>query len=310
MPRHSRLGLLAMAAIAGAATVFAQPERPADRGPDGPPGRAIERTPGQRGEFSREVLQRRLQERREEVARLEAMLRRIDAGDAPTREGGPDRVRDEPEQDDPGPVGGPQRQIPRERVMAFLREHHPEFARHLEELREHRPDLADRALMDLTPRLRELGELREKDPPLFAMKLEGTMLDWQMRRTVFETVRDSRAKGDGAPPDAGALRARLAPMVERRFHLSLRERTHSVGTLEQRMTTLRDEIATDEANAPRIIEERLDRLMEHVDRMTREAPRFEGRGPRPDRPMRPGQKGPAEGEPARPPSDNHSPDMP
>lgn len=278
MRKPSHYGALALitVGIAGASLAFAQPEGRTPR-PDARPAE-------QRPQMSREMLEQRLAERREEVARMESMLRRMDEGGAHRNQEQHEPRGQSPEQPEPGPVGGPPRQPPRERVLAFLREHHPEFARHLDELHKDRPDLADRALVDLAPRLRELGELRETDPPLFAMRLEGNMLDWQMRRTVFETVRSAREQGEQHKVDAPALRATLAPLVEQRFRLSLRERAHSIGSLEQRIATLRDEIATDEAKAPRIIEERLDRLMEHVERMTQGAPRFEGRRPGQGRP--------------------------
>ncbi len=294
---HIAFVALAVACYVGAPVAHAQP----DGGPGSRPvAREADRSAPPRGPMAREAIEQRLKERRDEVARLEGMLRRLDQGQAPQHadaEGAPPRAHEQPE---PGPVGGPSRQVVRERVLAFLREHNPDFARHLDELRQARPDLADRALADFAPRLRELSELKENDPPLFAMRLEGNMLDWHMRRIVFESVRTARA-GDGGnidepgaapkPVDLPALRERLAPLVEQRFRLSLRERAHSIGALEQRVATLRDEIATEEAAAPRIIEDRLNRLMEHVERMSGANERFDGRRPRPGRPGQPGPAG-------------------
>lgn len=295
---------LAAVLVTSSRSALAQGEGPPpshEGGPDRPDGRMRGREGGDPA-LLRERIARRLEESREEVARLETVLRRIDAGGRP--EGDADRPRNPRErgQPEPGPVGGPLRQAVREHVLAFLREHNPEFARHLDELREQRPDLADRALSEFAGHLRELGELRDKDPELFAIRLESHKVDWHMRRAVFEAVRAARAEGPEKGVDMEQLRARLGPLVEQRFRLSLRERAHSVGQLERRIGELREETARDEAEAPRIVGERLDRLMEHVARMASERPPFERGEPRHERPGRPGRGGaggPLDGEGAR-----------
>lgn len=258
---------------------------------------------------ARERIERRLEELREESARLEGMLRRMDEGGPESGERGglPDGPRMRGRGDEPGRERGPMREAFREHVMQFLHAHHPEFAEHLEELRRERPDLADRALSEFGQHMRELGELREKDPVLFKIRLETHRTDWIMRRTVFEAVREARAAGPEGTVDVEGLRAKLAPLVEARFRLSLKERDHSVGELKERIEALHAETERDEAEAPRIVQERLDRLIEHVTKMASGEfrPFEEGRGrpERPGGPSRGGPDGPGGGTPRRGPAE-------
>lgn len=314
------------AAACFAADLLAQPGSPppaADR-----PGMGM-------GEIARERLQRRIDSLREDIARHEHALALIDRGAKPDEiraalrqlvpHADPGAGDDPPDAPGIGPrpgagpgVGrgpgsrgpGPQPRGPeaepdwpatKDRIFALIKEHNPQAHDQLREIAKARPAMIDRMFAEMAPRLRDLAGIREKDPALFAIKVDQFTTEWQMRQAMLDYARLRHNLPQGAGPRTRTLpnppanldeaKARVREAVALRFDLVLREKSHEIDRLGARLASIRDEVQQSGANRDAMIDERVAAALERVDRQ----------------PPRPGDPAPGRRPGGPPPDDTADP---
>lgn len=266
----------------------------------------------QRRDDRRAWLTRRLEESRAEQARLENMLRRLDAGEPlpevrrPQREGrdgaegpdarqradgnrqGGDRGRRRPEQraDEQGEGRTPPLEERIRLVLRFARKHVPEFAERLESDLERDPGAAHRIAARFWPRLVELEELETSQPELFTVEVER-LRSGQVIMNVIHRARSS------APHDAAArqrLVEHLRPLAERHFELRVEAVRLRLESLRQSVRETERELEEHRADRERSVEEQVQRLLRIIDQPDgddgerREGRRRDGGGDRRDPP--------------------------
>lgn len=225
----------------------------------------------------RERLERRLEELRAETARLEQGLLRLQEG-APApevfealraREGeGGMRRRSGPEHwRGPGPDGAEHAMDAerRARVERFIAERAPQMRDRMAELRERRPEIADRMEHEMRARMDGMMALAEKDPAMFELRMEGVRAEMELRQAALDYAMAKREGADQAGID-GAVRA-LEEVVARRTEIALREREVEIAHMETRLTQAREELTRQRADIQALVNRRLDELMTRIERM-------------------------------------------
>jgi hypothetical protein len=251
---------------------------PASAQPDRRPDDAQRTAPRMDGEGLRARLEARLAETRREEAALQEALTAIDNGEPPPqvmRE----LMRDSREpRGDEGARVNPEDLTPERRaqILKFLRETAPPLADRVErELRE-RPDQADRIFGRLAPRVIPQIELRERDPELFAIRVESMRLDWRIRQAAV-------AARNAAPSARSEARDALLQLVGDRVDLAIRERALMLDRFEQRIEGMREDLQSERERRDEIVAEKFDDLERGVasepSPLGENGPRRERRGP-------------------------------
>lgn len=218
-------------------------------------------------------LVRRLEELRQEQARLEQMVARLDAGEPMPEMRRPMRDREDEARGRPqrGPDArdgeGPMSPEERTRlVFQFAREHFPEFAERLEAERQRDPGAAHRIAARFWPRVVELRELEKSEPELFAVEVERL----RSGEAIMTTVRRARA----APPadDAGRQRlmARLRELAERNIELRLEATRLRLESLRASVRDTERELQERQAQREQSVEEQVQRFLRWIERGDRD----------------------------------------
>ncbi|MFG0286031.1 MAG: hypothetical protein ACF8R7_16560 [Phycisphaerales bacterium JB039] len=273
MKLRCALVTIAMLGLAGAALAQG-PGRGAADGPRraGQPEQPEQQTDAERRAARRAWLVRRLEESRQEQARLQQMIEQIDAGEPlpefPRRGRGGGRFDDERGQGERGPGPGPAEPDPQERlrlVLQFTREHFPEFASKLESERESNPEGVSRIAARFWPRIAELIELEDSDPALFAIEVDRLRNGEEIMSTVWKARRDPPT--DEAAREA--LGAELRRLATRQFELRLAATTRRLESLRASVRETEQELAQHETNREASIEEQVERLLRMIERPDR-----------------------------------------
>lgn len=256
MTRARWAGVLSLAVLAAAGVCTAAPpssqDRPARRAPGepgSPPPASVDSADLEmRVEFLKAELARH--ERALALAKSGASEDEIRAAIAPLgpRTGGPEN--DGP----PPPARGPELpwQEIKERVLALLKDRNPDFHNRLQELAKNHPNIAERMIRALAPRLHELGRIQKEDPTLFDIRLDEMRADFDLRRAAMDYARlkhnlpkpprSLRLTDEPEPRSLDEAVARLTAAVERRYDVAVREKQHNVAMLAERLERVRDEI--------------------------------------------------------------------
>lgn len=215
-------------------------------------------------------LVRRLEELRQEQARLEVMISKLDAGeplpemrrsDRGDGEGRPDR----PDRPDRGGRDAERPQSPEERtrlVAQFAREHLPEFAERLDAERQRDPEAVHRIAARFWPRVEELKELQQSEPELFAVEVERL----RSGHAIMNAVRRARA----APPADDAARERLMAhlreLAEQHIDLRLEATRLRLESLRASVRQTEQELEDRRSQRDQSVEEQLQRFLRWIER--------------------------------------------
>lgn len=270
-----------------AAQSAAQPEQP------GQPDRAV----------IRERLQRRLDEARAAVTRLETAIKDLDAGKPPAeirqqldrdrprpfidalrqRQGpprgpsadrGPDREPDRgpdrwpdrgPEANRPPLPPGP---VDRPRLMDMLERNNPDFAARLRQLDRDNPEASRRLWQRLEPKLRDY--VTEADPEMRTLR-EADLRNGANLLMANRRLMESKRAGQSQAEIDRQLEG-IRTILAERYDLQLKLQQGDIARLERRLAQLRQEATTnaptDEARKA-FIDSRINEMLEAADRPQR-----------------------------------------
>jgi len=196
-------------------------------------------------------------------------------GDPPRpRDGEPQRPRDPDQprppgaprdgQRPPGPEGNPgRRPMPPfnpEEVHAWLKANEPDTFRRLTEVQRegHRED-AQRMLAEASMRMRELNELKERDPKGYERILA-------MRTLEREGVELAERARRGPPEEKEEAAKKLQENLSKQFDFREEQRRREIAELKRRIEGLEKALTDRKANKDRIVERRKKELLgEKVD---------------------------------------------
>lgn len=162
----------------------------------------------------------------------------------------------------PQPPAGERRPQPPERpainveeTKTWLREHEPETFRRLAQLESEgkRPDVM-RILHEAGPRMREMNELKQRDP-------KGYEKVTEMRRLERESLEQADAARRAPPEEREAAAKKLKETLGRLFDAREEARARELVELKRRVEALEKAIGDRKATKDRIVEKRRRELM-------------------------------------------------
>lgn len=140
-------------------------------------------------------------------------------------------------------------------MMTFAREKLPRMAQRIEQLRQSDPELADRVMLRLAPRVREV--LATRDAELAALRLE----DLQTGSEVLDQVRllrEAMKVQDAAATESAMSELKVA--LEAQFDAKIKLQQHEVTLLNKRVDALRADIEKRQAAKGEFVEKLLERM--------------------------------------------------
>jgi hypothetical protein len=138
---------------------------------------------------------------------------------------------------------------------AWLKENEPETLRRWNQLvEEGRREEAQRLLMEVAPRIRELQELKERDPKGFEKMME-------MRRLEHQSAEQAEQARRAPPEEREAAAKKLKETLTRLFDAREEVRLRELGELKRRVEALEKALGERKNNKDRIVEKRRRELM-------------------------------------------------
>ena len=158
----------------------------------------------------------------------------------------------------PQPPMGEPRGIPSfnaDEVRNWLRENEPETYRRLMEVQEsgRRPE-AMRILEQAAPRMREMNELKQRDPKGYEKMVE-------MRRLERESFTQAEAARRAPPEEREAATAKLKETLGRLFDAREEVRVRELAELKRRVEALEKALTDRKGNKEKLVEKRRRELM-------------------------------------------------
>lgn len=143
----------------------------------------------------------------------------------------------------------------RESMMTFAREKLPRMAQRIDQLRQSDPELADRVMLRLAPRVREV--LATRDADLAALRLE----DLQAGAVVLDQVRVLREamKGEDAAATESA-KSELKGALEAQFDAKIKLQQHEITMLTKRIESMRADIEKRQAAKDEFVAKLVERM--------------------------------------------------
>ena len=147
---------------------------------------------------------------------------------------------------------GPMPQEMVDRVIAVARDVSPDLAKQLEEKRNVAPDDMSQAMRQSARRLVALAVLKERNPGLYAIRVEDVRLQLELR-SLGEAYRAAQTAGDAAK--AKALEAQIAGKVKAQVDVDLRARAQELVALDEQMQAMREDLVQEQKRtAERVVE--------------------------------------------------------
>lgn len=143
----------------------------------------------------------------------------------------------------------------RESMMAFAREKLPRVATRIDELRKTDPELADRVMLRLAPRVREV--LATRDADLAALRLEELQTGAEVLDQV-RVLREAMKKQDAAATESA--KAELKTALDAQFDARIKLQQHEVTMLNKRIDSLRADIEKRQAGKADFVAKLLERM--------------------------------------------------
>lgn len=173
--------------------------------------------------------------------------------------GGPGAER--PMADLAGEFGlGPARQLSAEERMeirGLLDREHPELATLVDLIAGKSELLADRAIDGLGARLRDMRDLREKDRPLFDLRVEEVRGALELMRAARVFADASRA---GKPDEIQAGESDLRERMSKQFDQRAKIQQHQIDQLDKRVTRMRRDLDGVRTKREQVIDEKVTAL--------------------------------------------------
>jgi len=145
--------------------------------------------------------------------------------------------------------------VPTEETRAWLKDNEPETFRRLTQLQEEgRREEVQRILMEVGPRIRELKELKERDPKGFEKAME-------MRRLERESMEQAEQARRAAPEEREAAAKKLKETLNKLFDAREETRIRELAELKRRVEALEKAMTDRKSNKERIVEKRRRELM-------------------------------------------------
>jgi hypothetical protein len=145
--------------------------------------------------------------------------------------------------------------VSREEILAWLRENEPDTIQRILKLQEEdRNDEAVRIFAETGPRIRELKELKQRDPKGFEKMME-------LRRLERESLSQADQARTAPPEEREAARKKLRETLSRLFDLREESRLRELGELKRRVEGLEKAMGERKANKDRIVEKRRRELL-------------------------------------------------
>ncbi len=187
-------------------------------------------------------------------------------GAAPGPRGGPDGPRQGMRPG--GPMGGPDGpgrpgaggEDDRERLKALIERELPEFAQRAKELREKHPQLADRMLARVAPRLREAMQVKDRDPELFKLRIEEVKGGLDVLESIHALRQLDRDTSEGAKAKRAEALGKVRDALSKSFDQRLKLQEHDAAQLGERVSKLREEIEKKRADRDKVLGDMVDRI--------------------------------------------------
>ena len=147
---------------------------------------------------------------------------------------------------------GPMPQEMIDRVIAVARDVSPDLAKQLEEKRNVAPDDMSQAMRQSARRLVALAVLKDRNPGLYAIRVEDVRLQLELR-TLGEAYRAAQTAGDAAK--AKALETQISGKVKAQVDVDLRGRAQELVALDEQMQAMREDLVQEQKRtAERVVE--------------------------------------------------------
>ncbi len=197
--------------------------------------------------------------RRVGAMRPDAEQRAGGAGERPTRPGAP--LNDRPSE---RPARSPEHTpVSPEQVRAFIATHLKEMDQHLSGIEAQHPGASARFIERLAPRIKDVINAKRRDATLGELKLQ------ELKRSL-ETIKIAReareaARGHEPTPELIAnTRQRLTNLLTAQAEIRAKIQQREVELLEDRIESLRAELAERESERSQVVEEMVDQMMRRL----------------------------------------------
>jgi len=142
-----------------------------------------------------------------------------------------------------------------ERVLAVARDVSPELAAQLEKVRSAAPEEMSQAMRQNARRLVALAILKDRNPALYAIRVEDVRLQLELRK-LGEDFRAATEAGNAAK--AAALDAQIAAKVRTQVDVDLRARAQELVALDEQVKSMRDELVKEQRDTDARVAERIE----------------------------------------------------
>ena len=148
---------------------------------------------------------------------------------------------------------GPMPQEMIDRVIAVARDVSPELATQLAEQCTKSPDEMSQAMRQSARRLVALAVLKERNPDLYAIRVEDVRLQLELR-TLGDAYRAAQTAGDATK--TAALGVQIAAKVRAQVDIDLKARAQELVALDEQMKAMRDDLVKEQRNTDARVAER------------------------------------------------------
>ena len=142
-----------------------------------------------------------------------------------------------------------------DRVIAVARDVSPELAAQLAEQCTKSPDEMSQVMRQSARRLVALAVLKERNPDLYAIRVEDVRLQLELR-TLGDAYRAAEAAGDAT--QVAALGVQIAAKVRVQVDIDLKARAQELVALDEQMKAMRDDLVKEQRNTDARVTERTD----------------------------------------------------
>jgi hypothetical protein len=149
-----------------------------------------------------------------------------------------------------------QQQENKDEVVRFIREHFPEKAARLNQLKRGNPELFKRKRQELAQEVRRLLELKERDPSAFQVQLD----EMRLRDELQRLAREARGLAAGSRERQEAEK-QLREAVRKSFDLRQKLKEAEVADLRRRLQELEGSLSRRTERRDQLINERTQELL-------------------------------------------------
>lgn len=142
-----------------------------------------------------------------------------------------------------------------ERIIAVARDVSPELAAQLEKVRNEAPEEMSQAARQNARRLIALAIVKDRNPALYAIRVEDVRLQLELRK-LGDEYRAAVAADDKAK--AEALDAQIAAKVRTQVDVDLRARAQELVALDEQVKSMREELSREQRETEARVAERIE----------------------------------------------------